>query len=50
MSTDRAARAGPGIATTTGFLRRVLATPEFRAGTHDTGLVGRLLDTPLEER
>jgi acetyl-CoA carboxylase biotin carboxylase subunit len=41
---------GPGIATTTGFLRRVLATAEFRAGTHDTGLVGRLLDTPLEDR
>jgi len=46
---DEVRVAGPGIATTTGFLRRVLATGEFRAGTHDTGLVGRLLDTPQEE-
>ncbi|WP_457028542.1 acetyl-CoA carboxylase biotin carboxylase subunit [Kitasatospora sp. P5_F3] len=30
---------GSGLRTTTGFLRRVLARPEFRAGTHTTGLV-----------
>lgn len=35
--------AGPGVCTTDDFLRRVLADPEFRAGTHDTGLVARLL-------
>ncbi len=34
---------GPGIRTTAGFLRRVLADNEFRSGTHDTGLVARLL-------
>ena len=34
---------GPGIATTAGFLRRVLADEEFRSGGHDTGLVSRLL-------
>ncbi|BFV55437.1 acetyl-CoA carboxylase biotin carboxylase subunit [Kitasatospora sp. CMC57] len=36
---------GPGLRTTTGFLRRVLARPEFRAGAHTTGLV----DTMTEE-
>ncbi|WP_405020609.1 acetyl-CoA carboxylase biotin carboxylase subunit [Kitasatospora sp. NBC_00070] len=36
---------GTGLRTTTGFLRRVLARPEFRAGTHTTGLV----DTMSEE-
>ena len=35
---------GPGICTTAGFLRRVLADEEFRSGTHDTGLVSRMLD------
>jgi acetyl-CoA carboxylase biotin carboxylase subunit len=35
---------GPGIRTTAGFLLRVLAFEEFRTGTHDTGVVGRLLD------
>lgn len=34
---------GPGIRTTAGFLRHVLADEEFRSGTHDTGLVSRLL-------
>jgi acetyl-CoA carboxylase biotin carboxylase subunit len=34
---------GHGITTTGGFLRRVLSDKEFRAGTHDTGLVARLL-------
>jgi acetyl-CoA carboxylase biotin carboxylase subunit len=40
---------GPGLATTAGFLRRVLADAEFRAGEHDTGLVARLLDGPAGE-
>jgi acetyl-CoA carboxylase biotin carboxylase subunit len=35
--------AGPGVHTTTDFLRRVLADEEFRRGTHHTGLVSRLL-------
>jgi acetyl-CoA carboxylase, biotin carboxylase subunit len=34
---------GAGIRTTAGFLRRVLADEQFRSGTHDTGLVARLL-------
>jgi acetyl-CoA carboxylase biotin carboxylase subunit len=34
---------GPGVRTTAGFLRRVLAAEEFRAGTHDTGLVDRMV-------
>jgi acetyl-CoA carboxylase biotin carboxylase subunit len=34
---------GPGVRTTAGFLRRVLADEQFRAGAHDTGLVARLL-------
>jgi acetyl-CoA carboxylase, biotin carboxylase subunit len=38
---------GPGIRTTCGFLRRVLDDEQFRAGTHDTGLVLRLLDEPV---
>ena len=33
---------GPGVATTTDFLREVLADPAFRAAEHDTGLVDRL--------
>jgi acetyl-CoA carboxylase biotin carboxylase subunit len=33
---------GAGIHTTVGFLQRVLADGQFRAGTHDTGLVARL--------
>jgi acetyl-CoA carboxylase biotin carboxylase subunit len=37
---------GRGIRTTAGFLDRVLQTEEFRAGTHDTGLVERLTDRP----
>ncbi|WP_433325215.1 acetyl-CoA carboxylase biotin carboxylase subunit [Spirillospora sp. CA-294931] len=34
---------GPGVRTTAGFLREVLADERFRAGTYDTGLVSRLL-------
>jgi acetyl-CoA carboxylase biotin carboxylase subunit len=34
--------AGPGVRTTAGFLRRVLADEEFRSGSYDTGLVARL--------
>jgi acetyl-CoA carboxylase biotin carboxylase subunit len=34
---------GPGVATTTGFLRRVLREPAFRAGRHTTGLVAEML-------
>jgi acetyl-CoA carboxylase biotin carboxylase subunit len=37
---------GPGIATTAQFLRRVIATEEFRAARHDTGLAPRLLGPP----
>ena len=33
---------GPGVRTTAGFLRRVLADEEFRSGSYDTGLVARL--------
>ena len=35
--------AGPGVATTTGFLREVLAYPSFRHGKHTTALVDQLL-------
>ncbi|MEV5322772.1 biotin carboxylase N-terminal domain-containing protein [Nonomuraea sp. NPDC052634] len=34
--------AGPGVRTTTAFLESVLASPGFRAGRYDTGLVERL--------
>lgn len=34
--------AGPGVRTTSGFLRRVLADEQFSAGRYDTGLVSRL--------
>jgi acetyl-CoA carboxylase, biotin carboxylase subunit len=34
---------GHGIATTADFLREVLQVPQFRAGEHDTAMVGRLL-------
>jgi acetyl-CoA carboxylase biotin carboxylase subunit len=34
---------GPGVHTTTGFLRDVIADAEFRAGRHDTTIVDRLL-------
>ncbi|TCK22089.1 acetyl-CoA carboxylase biotin carboxylase subunit [Pseudonocardia endophytica] len=37
---------GPGVRTTSGFLRRVLSDPQFRAGEHDTGIVERLLASP----
>ncbi|MFI0349078.1 acetyl/propionyl/methylcrotonyl-CoA carboxylase subunit alpha [Actinomadura sp. 9N407] len=37
--------AGPGMATTIPFLRRVLADPRFRAGTHTTSLVDEMLAT-----
>jgi acetyl-CoA carboxylase biotin carboxylase subunit len=37
--------AGPGITTTIGFLRQVLAHPLFRAARHSTSLVDRLLGT-----
>ncbi|MEV4140789.1 acetyl-CoA carboxylase biotin carboxylase subunit [Dactylosporangium sp. NPDC049742] len=37
---------GPGVHTTAGFLRDVLADASFRAGTHDTGLVARLQSQP----
>jgi acetyl-CoA carboxylase, biotin carboxylase subunit len=33
---------GPGVHTTSDFLRRVLRDPQFRAGTYDTDLVPRL--------
>jgi len=33
---------GPGVHTTIGFLRRVLAEEDFRAGTHSTAIVDRL--------
>ncbi|QFZ21429.1 acetyl-CoA carboxylase biotin carboxylase subunit [Saccharothrix syringae] len=36
--------AGPGVRTTTAFLRRVLAHESFRAGTHSTAIVGQVLD------
>ena len=35
--------AGPGVATTTGFLREVLAYPSFRHGKHTTALVDQLI-------
>ena len=35
--------AGPGVATTIGFLREVLAYPSFRRGKHTTALVDQLL-------
>ena len=38
---------GERIATTAGFLREVLAEPDFRAGRHDTGLLDRMKDRPL---
>ncbi len=41
---DELAVRGPGIHTTAGFLRSVLAEPDFRAGRYDTGLVERLID------
>jgi acetyl-CoA carboxylase biotin carboxylase subunit len=34
---------GPGVHTTTGFLRRVIAHPVFRAGEHDTTIVDQVL-------
>jgi acetyl-CoA carboxylase biotin carboxylase subunit len=37
---------GPGVHTTAGFLREVIAHPELRAGEHSTGIV----DQVLEER
>lgn len=39
---------GHGIRTTAGFLRRVLTAEEFRSGSHDTGLVARLLGETAE--
>ncbi|MDX2645435.1 acetyl-CoA carboxylase biotin carboxylase subunit [Streptomyces sp. PA03-1a] len=33
---------GEGVRTTAGFLRKVLARPEFRAGRHTTSLVGEM--------
>jgi acetyl-CoA carboxylase biotin carboxylase subunit len=47
---DEFRAAGPGVCTTAGFLRRVLADPAFRAGTQDTGLVARLMDTRTPAR
>jgi acetyl-CoA carboxylase biotin carboxylase subunit len=35
---------GPGVHTTIGFLREVMADPSFRAGEYSTAIVGRLLD------
>ncbi|HUD39153.1 MAG TPA: acetyl-CoA carboxylase biotin carboxylase subunit [Streptosporangiaceae bacterium] len=35
---------GPGITTTTGFLRQVLANPLFLAGAHTTAMVDQMLD------
>ncbi|MFJ9516861.1 acetyl/propionyl/methylcrotonyl-CoA carboxylase subunit alpha [Kitasatospora sp. NPDC101801] len=40
---------GTGLRTTTGFLRRVLARPEFRAGTHTTGLVDTMTEESLPQ-
>jgi acetyl-CoA carboxylase biotin carboxylase subunit len=37
---------GPGVHTTTPFLRRVLADERFATGTHDTTIVDRLLGRP----
>jgi acetyl-CoA carboxylase biotin carboxylase subunit len=34
---------GPGVRTTTGFLRQVLHNPSFRAGEHSTAIVGQIL-------
>jgi acetyl-CoA carboxylase biotin carboxylase subunit len=34
---------GPGVSTTSEFLRRVLADERFRSGSYDTGLVERLI-------
>jgi acetyl-CoA carboxylase, biotin carboxylase subunit len=40
---------GSGVCTTAGFLRQVLADEAFRAGSHDTGLVSRLLADATQE-
>jgi acetyl-CoA carboxylase biotin carboxylase subunit len=40
---------GPGVCTTADFLRGVLTDPAFRAGSHDTGLVARLVATRAPE-
>lgn len=37
-----------GVRTNVGFLRRVLADPDVRAGRLDTGLLARLLSVPIE--
>jgi acetyl-CoA carboxylase biotin carboxylase subunit len=41
---------GPGVRTTAGFLRRVLADEQFRSGSYDTGLVSRLLGDAADGR
>ncbi|GAA2272136.1 MULTISPECIES: acetyl-CoA carboxylase biotin carboxylase subunit [Kitasatospora] len=38
---------GPAVRTTGAFLREALARPEFRAGTHTTGLVARMTEEPV---
>ncbi|MFC4614239.1 biotin carboxylase N-terminal domain-containing protein [Cellulomonas algicola] len=38
-----------GVRTNVGFLRRVLADPDVRAGRLDTGLLGRLLPGPVDD-
>jgi acetyl-CoA carboxylase biotin carboxylase subunit len=40
---------GPGVKTTTSFLQRVLADPEFRKAAHSTGLVDRVQAIDKEE-
>ncbi|MFD6071161.1 acetyl-CoA carboxylase biotin carboxylase subunit [Amycolatopsis lurida] len=39
---------GPGVRTTSEFLRDVLHDPEFRSGTHSSDIVGRVLESRKE--
>ncbi|MGP4100221.1 acetyl-CoA carboxylase biotin carboxylase subunit [Nonomuraea sp. KM90] len=41
---------GKGVRTTIGFLRRILADPQFRAGEHTTSLVDRMLAEAARKR
>jgi acetyl-CoA carboxylase biotin carboxylase subunit len=41
---------GPGVRTTTGVLREILAHPAFRAGTHSTSLVRMMTEELSESR
>ena len=40
---EHKARLGPGVSTTIGFLREVLAYPAFRRAKHTTALVDQML-------